>query len=812
MIQRSFAGGEVAPALHGRSDQAKFQSGLATCRNFWVRKEGGAQNRPGTEFVVEVKDSDAEVRLHKFVFNDDQTYVLEFGDEYLRFIRNAAQIEVSGVSAWQTSTAYVVGDLVVEAGTNYYCEEAHTSGTFATDLAAGKWHALTGDVYEIPTPYSTSDLDDLYFVQSGDIITICHPGHPPRNLARTGHTTWTLTAIVFAPSIAAPGNLVASGGAGSSINFGYRVTAVKEDTLEESEPATEDTIAKDAPTSAVPIALTWDSVTDAVEYNVYKRIGTNGPYGYIGTVRDTDFSDTGYEPNAEVSFPVSRTLFGSTDNYPGVVSYSQQRQIFARSNNDPERVWCSQTANFKNFNYRSPLQDDDAIIFTLAGRQVNEIRHLLELDKLLVLTSGGVQAINGDADGVLRPAAVNAKQQAGAQGSSALPPLTIGRTAIYLQRGRSVVRDLRFSFEDNAYGGNDLTIWASHLFRGYTIESWDYSENHHSIVWAVRSDGTLLGLTYMPEHEVWGWHRHDTGASGVFEQVTVVPEGTEDAVYVVVKRTIDGATKRYIERLHSREIDDLAVDAFFVDSGLSYDGRNTAATTMTLSGGTDWLHTEDLTLTSSASEFVAGDVGNAYVLTIGDDTVKCTITAYTSATEVTVRANKTVPDALQDTATDDWSKAVDELDGLDHLEGETISVLGDGNVVPQVTVSGGSVTLDNTYSVIHAGLPIEADLETLDISNPQGETLVDKKKLVTKATLRVEESRGIFVGPDADHLTEAKQRDTEGWGEPIEAETGAISVRLQSTWTKGGRVFVRQSDPLPLTVLAVAPAGEVARK
>jgi hypothetical protein len=839
-IQRSFSGGEIAPSLYARVDQSKYYTGLRTCRNFIVMRGGGVTNRPGSEFITEVKDSTKAVRLIRFAFNSEQTYVLEFGHEYMRVIRAGVQIE---------------------------------SG---------------GNPYEIVTPYQEDDLADLQYVQSGDVVTIVHQSYAPRELRRAGHDSWTLEEISFEPSIDRPTGITGTNPNNGSTQIRYAVTAVKEDTYEESlvgagaektitgatkaNPvvitctghgfATNDVVRiKDvggmvelngntytvtvinansfslngvngtgyttytsggkawsdyvwasvdiatAPSSAAPITVSWTAVAGAVEYNIYRT--KNGVYGFVGTVPavavgNPSFVDDGVEPDTTDTPPVYRNPFESA--YPGAVAYTQQRLAFGATEDQPEKIWLSQTGNFHNFNIRSPIQDDDAVTFSVAGRQVNAVRHLFEVGRLVVLTSGGEWTADGDADGVLRPTAINLRQQ-GYSGASRLAPILIGNSALYVQARGSVIRDLRYDLESDGYAGKDLTVFADHLFDGYSIVDWDFAQIPHSVVWAVRNDGALLGLTYIREHDVWGWHRHDT--SGLFENVCVVPEGDEDAVYVVVKRMIDGASKRYIERFKSRRFAEIA-DAFFVDSGLSYDGRNTdAGRTVTLTGGTTWTPSETLTLTCSASYFQTSDVGNEVHLTVGADTLRCRITARASGTQVSVRAHKDVATAFRGVAISDFAMAVDQVSGLDHLEGETVSILADGNVDPQRVVESGAITLSRHYAVIHAGLPIEADIETLSMDNPNGETLTDKRKLIGEVSLMVESSRGVLIGTDENHLTEHKQRSGEGWDKPVEPATRTIKVNVSSSWDDNGRVFVRQSDPLPLTVLAIVPSGVV---
>lgn len=801
LIQRSFAGGELAPSLGARSDVVKYQTGLRTCRNFFVQRHGGIANRAGTRFVAEQASSAARGRLIKFVFNADQTYVLLFENQRMRVVRDGAVLTCGTLAAYNGATAYVPGDKVLSGGTNYYCI-ANTTGNAPPN--ATYWYAMPADgTYEIPTPYLSADLDTITYDQSGDIVTLHHGSYAPRELARTGHTTWVLSTITFAPSIAAPTGLANTGAAGAVTS--WVVTAIKSETLEESLQSSA-TSTSATPSSGSPITVSWSAVSGAAEYNVYKAL--NGVYGFIGTAVGTSFSDNGIAANTAETPPASRNPFSGAGNYPRTGTYYQQRKVFAATSLKPESVEASRSGMFHNFTRSSPIQSDDAVSWSMAGRQVNEIRHMVEVGQLVMLTAGAEWVIQGNASGVLAPGEVNPTPIA-YNGASTVMPAIVDNNLIYVQARGTKVRDLRYEVQSTGYAGRDLTVFSAHMFDGYTITRLDYAQVPHSIVWAIRDDGTLLGMTYLREHEIWGWHRHDTGAAGMFEDVCVIPEGTEDAVYVLVRRTIDGATVRYLERFDSRisRWTDFPVEAFFVDCGLTYNGRNETATTMTVSGGTDWTIVEALTLTASASFFTAGDVGNAIVLRYDDEdlTVTLTITGYTSGTVVTVQASRTVPAGVRAVAVSTWSKAVDSLAGLDHLEGETVAILADGSVETPQTVTAGAITLQRPYSVVHVGLPIEADAETLSLDVLNAETLQDKRKLVRSVTLQVESSRGITAGIDSTALQDAN------YGDPMELFTGAVEVPLSSTWNDNGRVFVRQSDPLPLTILAAIPDVSVGK-
>ncbi len=886
VIQRSFAGGIVGAELAGRADQSKYQTGLKDCRNCLVQRYGGVTNRPGTRFIAEAREGGAyPVRLIKFVFNAEQTYVLEFGHQYLRVYRDGGAV-VPAATAWNSGTSYVVGDMALSGGATYYCIAAHTN---QAPPSASYWWAMTAGYYEIPTPYAASDLRALQYVQSADILTLVHPTYAPRTLSRTGHTTWLLALASFTPAVARPtGGRVTKGAAGSK-SYRYRVTAFDKDTLEESYPAREatkaitgatqanpcaitavahgystgdevyldgiggmaelndqtyvitktgaDTFTLDGvnstgfttytsggtaartyfrcdaaatPSTSAPNVITWTNM--GAEYGYWIYVYKDGVYGFIGeatgdaNAATITFKDTNITPSLTLTPPTEVKRFDAAGEYPSAVSYIQQRLALANTTDDPERIWLSQTGRWTNFSASSPIQSDDAFNFQLAGRQVNAVRHLLEVGgKLVVLTDGAEWTIHGDGDGVITPYAVNPRQQ-GYTGASNVPPVIIGATALYVQARGSIVRDLRYDFESDSYQGRDLTIFCPELFDAYSIVAWDFQQIPHNVLWVVRDDGALLGLTYVREHDVWGWHRHDTyDGDDLFEDVAVVPEGSEDAVYAVVKR----GTTRYIERFAARRADDV-VDAFFVDSGLTYDGRNTTATTVTLTGGTAWDDTESLTCTASASIFAASNIGDEVRVTAADgEPYVCTITGYTSGTVVTVRPERPLPADIRAAATTAWALAVDTVAGLGHLEGRTVTALTDGDVNPDMTVTSGSVTLASPAAVVHVGLPYTARIETLDADMLQGETWMDKKRKIHAVSVQVKDSRGVWLGFGDNTMREHQQRQAEPYDTPISLFSGLITERVDTTWDKTGKVAVEQRDPLPMTVLAIIPQGVI---
>lgn len=765
VIQPSFSAGEVAPATYARVDLARYYTALKTCRNFVVLPEGGAQNRSGTRFITEVKDSNARTRLIPFQFSTEQTYILEFGNLYIRFISMGGQV-VSGAVP-----------------------------------------------YEIVSPYTTAQLPDLKFTQSADVLTIVHPDHPPRELSRLAPTNWTLTAITFEPGIAAPTGLTATaraGGTGDTTEYQYKVTAVSGISEGSVESWASNTATVNSFDNKPGATLAWTAVAGADHYNVYKN-KSSGVFGFIGQSAGTTFNDINITPETDNTVPIGYNPFADGNN-PSVVGYYQQRMAFAASLANPQTVWMSRTGDFHNFGYSDPNKDDDGIEFVIASRQVNKIRHLVSLRELLAMTSGAEIAITGSSDSGITPANVSAVEQS-YFGTSDVIPAIYANTALYIQARGGKLSTLAYNYVSDGFQPQDVSVLSSHLLRGYTIQDQAFALAPNGVLWMARNDGMLLGFTFLPDQQVYGWSWHDT--DGQVESVASVPEDDEDALYMIVRRVINGVPKRYIERMATRQLTkygtgDFWFDrAFFVDCGLTYDGRRTGAAVLT--GGTDWQFPNQLTLTVGTATFDAGMVDRSVIMYGGGtatsigEILTVRITAFISPTVVTVEPQTVVPQSLRGVPATRWGLAATSVSGLGHLEGKTVSMLGDGNVIPQQVVAGGTVSLDSPTLVVHVGMPITGDFETLDITLQNNQSFLGNKKRINQVVVLCQESRGIFAGPDADHLDEFKQRAGENYGEPIELLTGRAEMDIQCQWDSSGRLFIRQSDPLPLTILGVIP-------
>lgn len=579
-IQPSFTAGELAPSMYARVDLSKFHVGCRKLLNFISLAYGGVATRPGTMFVGEVSDSTKRHRLVRFQFSTTQAYILVFGDETLRIVKDRGVVvrTVADTNAWVTSTSYSPYDYVDNGGLVYRCIDSHTSGSTKEPGVGVDWedYWVQDAAVQIATPYTEADLPNLAFTQSADTLFITHPSYAPRKLTRSAHITWTMSTISFAPPISAPTGLTAtpSGLTAGSWDLNYKVAAIDADGKESTPSSAATTTYNGTWTAGGKVALAWTAVTGASEYAVYKD--ENGYYGWIGNATTNEFFDRNITPATDDSPQDPKDPFNGSGNYPAVVAIHAQRTVWGGSNNKPSTFLGSRVGDYTNMNTSSPLKADDSYTFTLDGNEVNRINGMCSLRELIVFTSGVVSKASGNQDEAISPKSINVKAQS-YWGSHGLPPIVTGESALFVEYGGRVVRDLVYSLEVDGYKGSDLTVLSNHMFKGRRAYEWAHARNPYGIVWIVCDDGALRGLTYLREHDVVGMHRHET--DGLWESVAAIPGSEQDDTYFIVKRTINGVTKRYVEVMPERIEGGDVQKAFCVDSGLIYSGAATSTLT-----------------------------------------------------------------------------------------------------------------------------------------------------------------------------------------------------------------------------------------
>lgn len=602
-IQRSFTAGEISPSLQSRADLAKYTTGLSRCENFIVRSQGGIYSRPGMRFIGEVSDSSKRTRLIPFQFNTNETYILVFEHLKVSFIRNGAFIMKAG-SRYEVVTPYTEAQLqrlgyTQSADVMTIVHHDHDPANLSR-MADDDWtltvnnysptvgvpeFSAAGTVIGINTIYQSNPTEvqsNYHGFETGNLVRFDNVGGMTElngrsfiidvrtfhNFTLVGEDSTGYSAFTSGGTITRQNGIttIGSGAGDYEKTYTYVVTAVDKDGVESLTSAPINITTKSLTTTA-GIRLKWDAVPEADYYRVYKDPSNNTSiFGWIGDSKSLTFDDFNIAPLTSDAPPSDRQPFNGVGDKPSVVTYYQQRQIFANTFNQPQTVFTTQTSNFKSFRVSTPSKADDGVTFTVSSRQVNEIRHLISLDALVVLTSGGEFRMTEGQDQVLTPSTIGVRPQS-YNGSSYVPPVIIDDTAVYVQEKGAKLRDLNFN--GDKYAGNDLSIMAEHLFKGHTITEMTYADEPYGVIWCVRDDGILLGLTYQREHQVWAWHQHTT--DGEYESVATVVEGSRDAVYAVVKRHINGSDVRYVERIEQRYDDDSA-NVFAVDSGLSYEG------------------------------------------------------------------------------------------------------------------------------------------------------------------------------------------------------------------------------------------------
>lgn len=781
--QPSFAAGEVSPAMWGHVDLEKFHQGLKLCRNFFILPYGGAASRAGTQMVGRCRNSAMFVRIISFQYNTLQTYVLEFGDFYMRVVMNGGLVlepALTIIGATQANPGVfnvalhglAVGDWVSLAGL--------TNGMAALNSTAGKLYivgtvpdaghitltdldgnvvntaaltptgagATVARVYTLATPYAAADLELLKVTQSNDTMTLFHPGYAPQNLTRIQHWSWTLSGITFQAAVQPPTAATATPTAAGTgaLDFWYVVTSLTDNPAEESIPTaafkgTSDALNQNTGVN-INAAFTAPATGPAPNrYNVYRsapvKAGSPAPtvFGYIGQSTNAQFVDANFAPDWTQAPPSHTNPFASSNN-PGCGTYFEGRKLYGGSAQLPQNVWLSQPGNYNNMDVRSPSQDDDAITITLASRQVNAVKHLVAMNALLALTGSGAWMIGpGGTSDSLTPTSITAKPQA-YNGCSDVEPLTVGTDILYVQDRGSKVRDLSWNFYVNLFTGTDMSVLANHLFFGFQITEWCYAEEPFNVIWARRNDGALLSFTYLKEQNVYAWAVSTTGIRDWFMSTASIPEGQENAVYVVVARYIPGVNGgqlvQYIERMHSRNfyVNGVAdvTKAWCVDAGLQYSGD-----------------------------------------------------------------------------------PVSTVSGLDHLNGATVAILADGSVSPPQVVVNGAITLPAPASVITVGLPYSCQLATLNIDTGEP-SIQGKRKSVSRVSLMVQDTRGLKMGVPssvangAAKFYEFKERTAAlNWGVAIPLTTGIETLVMPPQYQVNGSILVQQDNPLPATILSIIP-------
>ena len=746
-IRSTFNAGELSPLMDGRVDVAKYNNGARIIENLIPSVQGPAVRRPGFRFVAEVKDSSKRTWLAKFEFNVTQSFILEFGDRYVRFFTNHGQL-LSGSTPYEITTPYTTADLV------------SADGAFS-----------------------------LSMVQSGDVIYIAHPSYPLKRLARLGNTNWTLTdaALANGPfktqnadravTVSASGStgtitLTASSAIFQSAHVGALfylepndLSGIKPWTAgqEFSTASPANTIYRRSDGKTYLCATTISPNSGKVW-----RTGPDKPIHTYGTQDDGDgqavsgttcehqglawkFIDagfgyvkiTGFTSATQVTavvqgdwglpsgcvntgtFRWAMGAFNGVDGYPGKVCFFRERLCLSQG----IKLFFSCAGDFLNFASKDDSGNvvaDRAIQVTISSGRVDAVQWLAPTQALIIGTSGGefVCGENSTSE-AFAPGNVKIDQQT-TDGSKSVSPLLVSYSVLMVQTAGRKLKEVAYNYQQNGYVTADLSVLAEHVTMGGIVQMAWHKEPYVA-AWMVRGDGMLLGFTFNKEQDVIGWHRHPLGGGGLVESVCCVaaPTGDRDELWIITRRTINGVTRRFIEYLDAGYADGVAQeDAFYVDCGATYSGA-----------------------------------------------------------------------------------AISTITGLGYLEGQTVQVLADGAAHPDRVVTGGAITLQRAAKKAQVGLGYVSTLQLNRLEGGAGDgTSQGKTRRMSAVTLRFYRTLGALAGPSTSNLDPIEFRSaSDRMDAPPPLFTGDKLMRWPGGYDFEGYVTVRQVQPFPMTLVAIMP-------
>lgn len=751
-LQNSFLGGELAPAMLGRIDDASYKTGAAKIENFLIQPQGSLKKRPGFQYVTEL--SSDYVRLIPFRFSSNQTLVLVFTHLKLNIVTQGKVLLANG-----------------------------------------------GSPFQISTPYSGVDLYNIDYCQNADIITLTSPNYPPMELRRYGATDWRFVEVVTAPKIEPPWSVTATAyypketdeKEKDKIEAKYVVTSVDKNN-KESIPSQVETVKCNYYLTGGSVEISWTSEDDAKSYRVYRYVA--GIYGFLGETNDTSLTDYGDNPDTTYTPPrygapfsqesggirtvtvensgssytesdsisitdntgagaslepiiedgrviavnVVRTgrnysnptikmhsdtgsgasfsvdiLKGGINDYPSACTQYDQRRVFAGTLENPLKVWMTNAGQQDLMMYHIPTKSDDRIEITAVTADADRIKHAVALDSLILFTGSSELRVFTQNNDALTPESIAVRAQSYI-GANEVQPLIANSNVVYVSARGGHIRHLNYNNNSGGYITDDLSLRATHLFDGYGIIDMTLSKAPIQAIWAVSTSGKLLSATYIPEQKILAWSQQTT--NGIVKSVCAVSENEEDHVYIAVLRKVGGRTRMLIERM--------------------------------------------------------------------------------------AKINNETPKHLDSFLEGNFYTAQNEVGGLNHLEGEVVSVINDGEVENNKVVKNGKIHLDNDGFNIVVGLPFNSTLVTVPLVL-QSDDLQGDVKNVGEVSLRVSGEgdiwSGIYPQTSIDTMYDCDTTSLEFIDQ--DKESKIVKLAIASTWNLQGQIIIESRNSLSLEIAAI---------
>jgi hypothetical protein len=843
----NFTGGELSPRLDGRNDLTKYSSSCKTLENFIIYPHGAAARRSGTTFVAEVASSANKTRLIPFEFSTTQTYMLEFSNLKIRVYKDNGSVlegdktitaitQANPAVVTSNSHGYSNGDeilitavvgmtqlnskrfLVANVTTNTF-ELTNKDGvdTDSTAFTAYVSGGTANKVFEITTPYTTAQLFEIKFAQSADVMYITHPAHEVAKLSRTGHTAWTLTDVVFTKGPFQDPNTTTTTltPASASVGSGVNITA----------------------SSVTGI----NSGSGFLSTDVGRQIYFNSGYATITAITSTtvvvvDITIAFTNTNAITAWQLGS--FSDTTGHPSCVTFFEQRLVFAGTTDQPQTIFFSKSGDYENMdaNIGGTVADDDAIIYTIASNQVNAIRFMTATRTLILGTAGGEFTVSGGGtDSAVTPTNILIKKQSN-HGAANVDAIAVGNATLFLQRAKRKVRELAYNFDVDGYIAPDMTILAEHITES-GLTQMSYQQEPNQIIWGVRDDGELVGLTYQREQQVIAWHRHIFGGIVNVPIITVTDYANIVTGTRIVFQKSDGTLVTLTATTGTASAQEFKIETSNDVTAANLNASINTANTASGTGITSSVASNVLTITEVTP------TGLAYLVIKSFDTTRLTAVSQTKAQCESVAVIPTDNSEYQtwvivkrtingitrryveyintfdftetdnttfnflDSALSYSGAAATTISGLNHLEGQTVHILADGATHPTKIVSSGSITLDRASTDVKIGLGYNSILQTMRLdAGSQNGTSQAKTKRIYEITIRLYESIGVEVGENLNNMERIPFRTSaDVMDQGLPPFTGDKTVEFRGNYETDGFIFVRQTQPLPLTVLSLYP-------
>lgn len=826
---QNFAGGELGPNMRSRWDLPIYQHGFEICRNFIATTQGPARYRAGFRYVTHTRRNNVAA-LIKFQFSNVQAYVLEFTDGYMRVHRDdgvvletaknisaATQanpcVITSNSHGFSNGDEVYISDVVGMAQLNgkFFLVANKTANTFeltdqdgnnvnSTAFTAYSSGGTVARVYEITTPYR--EADDLFLLrtsQNADTMYMVHPYYEPRKLTRSAHTSWSLALFTR-----------------TNDPFLAKKTIT-------------------AATAANPCVITSNSHglsngDIVIIEGVVGMTQLNGRYYTVANVATNTFELSGVNSSAYTAYS-SGGYASLRKLLPGAVAFYEARTAYAKIENEPLGFKLSRSPDNNGANryddFTNGTDDDHAIENTINAEDESAIRWLRGLDKFLAVGAfSGIFKVTGNTDEeAISPTSIKARRVTSV-GSSDVQPLSLENAIVYAEQNNLTLRSFEFDALLDSFKAVDRNLVSDRITQGL-IKQFAWMSGRPEIVWVVKENGELLGMTFQSGENVSAWHRHPSRSGDLFLSIATVPRSNNyDRLWAVIEREIDGVTRRYVEYLEDfadipepedfytgDEEEDLEIFlramweaqklAYHVDSGVTYDGSSQSVT-MTPAAITG----DDINFTASASLFKTSDVGRQIwkkaIDGVGQG--RAEIVEYVSAT--VVKCN--IIEDFDDTsvmAAGDWFLTTDSPTNLDHLEGETVHVIADGAVHPDREVSEGAISLQYQASVIHIGLRYKGILKTmnLEVGGVNGPSQT-KLKNIDHVGFRFHQTIGTKYGANLYNLSDIEFRGANDYTDrPPPLFSGDRYEPVEDSWERFKNIYIVQENGVPCTVQLIEP-------